>query len=39
VITIFRGKQDLKAMVAALRRMPKPPAVEQREPIEVPDRE
>lgn len=39
VITIFPGKQDLKAAVAALRAMPKPSAVEQREPIDVPERD
>jgi antitoxin VapB len=39
VITIFPGKQDLKAAVAELRAMPKPSAVEKREPIDVPDRD
>jgi hypothetical protein len=37
VITIF-PKQDLKAMVAELRALPKVP-VEEREPIEMPDRD
>lgn len=36
VITIYPARTSLKDMVAALRRMPKPPEVEEREPIEVP---
>jgi antitoxin VapB len=36
VITIFPAKNSLKDVVAALRRMPKPPRVERRQPIEVP---
>jgi antitoxin VapB len=39
VITIFPARDSLHDVVAALRRMPKPPAVEKREPIEVPLRE
>jgi antitoxin VapB len=38
VITIVPARKSLIDAVAALRRMPKPPAVEQREPIEVPVR-
>jgi|WetSurMetagenome_2_1015567.scaffolds.fasta_scaffold1115130_1 antitoxin VapB len=34
VITIVPFKQDLKAMVARLRAMPKPSSIEKREPIE-----
>jgi len=36
VITIFPARTGLAEAVAALRGMPKPPAVEEREPIEVP---
>lgn len=39
VITIIPARSSLKDAVAALRRMPRPPAVEKREPIEVPARE
>jgi len=39
VITIFPARKSLTDAVAALRRMPKPTAVEQREPIEVPVRQ
>ena len=35
VITIFPARDSLKGVVAALRRMPKPPRVEKRRPIEV----
>jgi antitoxin VapB len=38
VITIFPTRKSLKEAVAELRRMPKPPSVEKREPIEVPVR-
>jgi antitoxin VapB len=38
VITIFPVRQNLRSAVARLRAMPKPAAVEEREPIEVPDR-
>jgi antitoxin VapB len=38
VITIFPGRQDVRAAVSELRAMPKPSAVEHREPIELPDR-
>ena len=38
VITIFPVRKSLIDVVAALRRMPKSPAVEQSEPIEVPVR-
>jgi len=36
VITIFPARNSLKDVVAALRRMPRPPSVETREAIEVP---
>jgi antitoxin VapB len=36
VITIFPSRNSLKEAVAALRRMPKPPRVEKRKPIDVP---
>jgi antitoxin VapB len=39
VITIFPARQNLKELVAELRRMPKPDEVERREPIEMPERE
>lgn len=39
VITIFPKRQDLKRAVARLRAMPKPSAIEPREPIEMPDRD
>ena len=39
VITIFPVRHDLRDVVAALRRMPKPPNVERREPIELPQRD
>ena len=38
VITIFPARDSLKDVVAALRRMPKPPRVEKRRPIELPER-
>jgi antitoxin VapB len=38
VITIFPARLSLRETVAALRQMPKPPAVEEREPIEMPVR-
>ena len=38
VITIFPARNSLKDAVAALRRMQKPPRVEKREPIQVPER-
>lgn len=38
VITIFPKKQDLKAMVEELRKLPTVP-LEKREPIELPDRD
>ncbi len=38
-ITIFPARKSLKEAVAALRRMPKPPRVEKRKPIEVPLRD
>ena len=38
VITIAPVRHGLKDAVAMLRRMPKPPSVERREPIEMPDR-
>jgi len=36
VITIFPARHSLKDAVAILRRMPKPPRAEKRQPIEVP---
>jgi antitoxin VapB len=39
VITIVPARASLKDAVAELRRLPKLPAVEKREPIEVPVRE
>jgi antitoxin VapB len=39
VITILPARDGLRDAVAALRRMPKPPTVERREPIEVPLRD
>jgi antitoxin VapB len=36
VITIFPARPSLKDAVAALRRMPKPPRAEKRQPIDVP---
>jgi antitoxin VapB len=38
VITIFPARRSLKDAVAILRDLPKPPEVERREPIEVPER-
>jgi antitoxin VapB len=39
VITIFPKRGSLKDAVAMLREMPRPPEVEQREAIELPDRD
>jgi antitoxin VapB len=39
VITIVPARNSLSDAVASLRRMPKPPAVEEREPFEVPTRQ
>lgn len=39
VITIVPARQSLKDAIATLRNLPKPPKVERREPIEVPDRD
>ena len=39
VITIFPARQSLRDAVATLRALPKPPVVERREPIELPDRD
>lgn len=39
VITIFPERGSLKEAVAILRRLPKPPEVERREPIDPPDRD
>ena len=36
VITIFPARGSMKDVVAALRRLRKPPRVEKRSPIEVP---
>jgi antitoxin VapB len=38
VITIAPARYRLKDAVAALRALPKPPEVERRDPIEMPDR-
>jgi antitoxin VapB len=38
-IVIQPVRPSLREMVAALRAMPKPPSVQVREPIEMPDRE
>lgn len=38
VITIFPRRHDLKDAIATLRRLPKPPEIEAREPIDLPDR-
>ena len=38
VITIFPARNSLKQAAATLRSIPKPPFVEKREPIEVPER-
>ncbi len=39
VITIFPARKSLKDAVAILRNLPKPPEVEGREPIDLPERE
>jgi antitoxin VapB len=39
VVTIHPARQNLKAMVAQLRLLPKPGEIETREPIEMPDRD
>jgi antitoxin VapB len=39
VITIYPAGQNLKRLAEALRRLPKAREIEQREPIEMPDRE
>ena len=36
VVTILPVRDSLKDVVATLRRMPKPPRVEKRQPIEIP---
>jgi antitoxin VapB len=38
VITIFPARSNMRDVVAALRRMPKPPRTEKRQPIGVPRR-
>ena len=38
VITIFPARHSLKDAVAILRDLPKPPDVEIREPVDVPER-
>jgi antitoxin VapB len=38
VVTIFPVRPSLKDAVAALRTMPKPASVEEREPIDLPSR-
>lgn len=39
VITVFPARRSLKDAVVTLRDLPKPPQVERREPIEVPERD
>jgi antitoxin VapB len=39
VITIYPARYNLKSLVEELRRLPKPSEIEEREPIEIPDRE
>lgn len=39
VITIMPARHSLTDAVALLRNLPKPPEVEQREPIDVPERD
>jgi antitoxin VapB len=39
VITIFPARESLKDAVAILRRLPKPPEVEVRDPIDMPERD
>jgi antitoxin VapB len=39
VITIYPARNSLKDAVAALRRLPAPPEVETRDPIEMPERD
>jgi antitoxin VapB len=39
VITIFPARHSLKDAVAILRDLPKPPEVERREAIDVPERD
>ena len=39
VIVIAPARATMKEMIAKLRAMPKPPSVEVREPIEMPERE
>lgn len=39
VITIFPARHSLKDAIAILRDLPKPPDVELREPIDVPERD
>jgi antitoxin VapB len=39
VITIMPARRRLKDAVALLRGLPKPADIEQRDPIEIPDRE
>ena len=39
VVTIYPARQNLKAMVDELRRLPKPSEIEKREPIELFDRD
>ncbi len=38
VITIFPARYSLHDAIADLRAMPRPPSVEHRDPIEVPER-
>lgn len=38
VLTIYPRRQGLKDAIDALRRLPRPAAVESREPIDLPDR-
>ena len=38
VITIFPARKGLKEVIAQLRDLPKPDVVEERDPIELPER-
>jgi antitoxin VapB len=38
IIVIAPARATMKEMIAKLRAMPKPPSIEIREPIEMPDR-
>lgn len=38
VLTLYPAKQDIAALVADLEAMPKPPSVQERDEIEIPER-